>query len=129
MIVAATFSGHIGRRRLFWSLDASGDDATVDARWTPPDGDRNSAAVSFKLPRSDFEPLLAVFASLAPRYPSSLDGAAIRNLSVSSAGVTSTCTVHGSPSLAEFPELEHFYAIWRPVERLVHTEIEWHRGG
>ena len=125
MIVAATFNGRLNATQLFWSMDVTGNDAAIDAHWIPNERGRHSANVSFKLDWDVFGNLFASFSCLESTYNSSLDGAAIRYLSVNNDGVLTNCIVHGTPSQETHPELKHFYAIWRIVERTVHDEMGW----
>ncbi len=125
MILAATFNGHLNGTQLYWSMDVAGNDANVDAHWIPIDRDRHSAKVSFQLDWDEFRELFASFSCLESSYNSSFDGAAIRHLSVDHDGVLSKCTVYGDAPSKTHPELRHFYAIWRIVERTVHHEIGW----
>lgn len=123
MIVAADFFGFVDGSHLCWSLQISESRATVRADWNPARSGKNSTVVTFGCCRDSVKCSVDAFGRLRSRYATSMEGGMIRSLSIADGNTLRKCTVHGSPSIEESPELVVFDEVWRQVDRLVMTEL------
>ena len=118
MIVTADFSGFVDGHHLTWTLKTAGHNAIVDVNWNPSRPDHPNGRVTLLLPELSIPDS---FAHLKRRYPSPMDGNAIRVLSVSMNGEIYQCSVHGKSNLDENPELTAFDSVWGDLSQFINA--------
>ncbi|AMV20476.1 hypothetical protein [Planctomyces sp. SH-PL14] len=104
-----------------WSLQTIGEDASLEARWFDYKSHRWER--TFLIQPDLFRPFVGPLKGLRDRYEYPMEDLGARVLKVQDGEEEFSVLVSGYGP-REYPELQHFDALWRVLERTVKRELE-----